>query len=65
MQYKIYVRKAEACKKMLSSRKKSVITLSSQGRTVKVEVTKEKFDELLSPLLSRTALIMKKCFDGC
>ncbi|MGR5868865.1 hypothetical protein ACT7C5_19355 [Bacillus pacificus] len=50
---------------MLSSRKKSVITLSSQGRTVKVEVTKEKFDELLSPLLSRTALIMKKCFDGC
>ncbi|WP_153044573.1 Hsp70 family protein, partial [Bacillus cereus] len=38
--------KAEACKKMLSSRKKSVITLSSQGRTVKVEVTKEKFDEL-------------------
>lgn len=51
--------KAEACKKMLSSRKKSVITLSSQGRTVKVEVTKEKFDELLSPLLSRTALIMK------
>lgn len=51
--------KAEACKKMLSSRKKSVITLSSQGRTVKVEVTKEKFEELLSPLLNRTALIMK------
>ncbi|MBD8070712.1 Hsp70 family protein [Bacillus sp. PS06] len=51
--------KAEACKKMLSSRKKSVITLSSQGKTVKVDITKDDFDAMLSPLLNRTTLIMK------
>ena len=51
--------KAEACKKMLSARKKSVITLSSQGKSVKVDITKEQFEEMISPLLNRTALIMK------
>lgn len=51
--------KSEACKKMLSSRKKTTITLSSQGKTVKVDITKDEFDALISPLLNRTALIMK------
>lgn len=50
--------KAEACKKVLSTRKKSVISVTSQGKSIKTEITRELFEQMISPLLNRTALIM-------
>lgn len=50
--------KAEACKKMLSSRNKANISIVSQVKALKAEITKELFDEMIEPLLDRTTLIM-------
>lgn len=50
--------KAEACKKSLSRRAKAKITVSSQGQTVKVDITKEEYDEMIKGLLDRSGLIM-------
>lgn len=50
--------KAEATKKMLSNRAKSMINLSSQGKMMKIEITKEMFENMISPLVDRTIFIM-------
>src|SRR5699024_9468705 len=50
--------KAEACKKSLSKRAKAKITVSSQGQTVKTEITKEDYDQMIKSLLDRSGLIM-------
>lgn len=50
--------KAESCKKSLSKRVKSKITVSSQGQTVKATITKEEYDDMIKSLLDRTGLIM-------
>ena len=50
--------KAEAAKKILSVRTKSILMISSQGKSVKAEITREMFNEMISPLLGRTALYM-------
>lgn len=50
--------KAEACKKSLSKRAKAKITVTSQGKTVKTEITKDAYDEMIKSLLDRTGLIM-------
>lgn len=50
--------KAEACKKSLSRRAKAKITVSSQGQTVKVDITKKDYDEMIKGLLERSGLIM-------
>lgn len=51
--------KAEACKKTLTTRKKATIVLNSQGHNVKVEITKEDFEQMISPLVNRTTLVMR------
>ena len=50
--------KAEACKKSLSRRAKAKITVSSQGQTVKTDITKEEYSEMIKGLLDRSGLIM-------
>ncbi|UOE94784.1 Hsp70 family protein [Alkalihalobacillus sp. LMS39] len=50
--------KAEVCKKTLTNRKKALINITSQGKSLRVEITKEIFEEMISPLLNRTSLIM-------
>lgn len=55
--------KAEACKKTLSNRSKAMINLSSQGKMIKTDVTKEQFDEMIEPLLDRTILIMNNVLE--
>jgi molecular chaperone DnaK len=46
--------KAENAKRALSVRSKTRIAVSHAGRTIKVELTREKFDELTASLLDRT-----------
>lgn len=55
--------KAEACKKTLSSRGKALINISSEGKSLKVEVTRELFNEKISSLINRTIFIMKSVLD--
>lgn len=50
--------KAEACKKSLSKRAKAKITVTSQGKTVKTEITKDAYDEMIKNLIDRSGLIM-------
>lgn len=51
--------KSEACKKTLSTRKKAMIMISMQGKSTRLEITKDLLNELNAPLLNRTALIME------
>src|SRR5690606_15367894 len=51
--------KSEAAKKILTSRKKTTINLTSQGKSLKMEVTKEMFEDMIASLLNRTSLIME------
>lgn len=51
--------KAEAAKKTLSTRKKTLINLSSQGKTMRIELTKEMFENMIAPLINRTAIVME------
>lgn len=50
--------KSEACKKTLSNRNKAMINISSQGKTLKVEITKDQFDSMIDALIDRTTFIM-------
>lgn len=51
---------AEKCKKSLTRRGKYVIPVSSAGQSLRVEITKDLFIELIEPLLSRTQLVMEE-----
>jgi molecular chaperone DnaK (HSP70) len=51
--------KAENAKRALSARSKTRIAVSHAGKTVKVELTREKFDELTDSLLDRTITFTK------
>jgi Molecular chaperone len=51
--------KAENAKRALSVRSKTRIAVSHDGKTVKVELTREKFDELTASLLDRTITFTK------
>jgi molecular chaperone DnaK len=46
--------KAENAKRALAVRSKTRVAVSHEGKTVKVELTREKFDELTASLLDRT-----------
>jgi molecular chaperone DnaK (HSP70) len=52
--YQELLNDAEAIKKSLSSRESVVRPVRFDGQRVKVEITRERFDELTSPLLGRT-----------
>lgn len=55
--------KAEACKKTLSSRKKTLINISSEGKSLRQEVTRENFNSMIEPLINRTILIMRSVLE--
>lgn len=50
--------KAEACKKTLSSRQKTLISISSEGKSLRQEITREEFNSMIIALVNRTILIM-------
>jgi molecular chaperone DnaK len=51
--------KSEEAKKTLSTRDKTNVILSYSGKNASIELTKEKFEELTSSLLSKTQHIME------
>lgn len=55
--------KAEQCKKTLSNRSKSNINISCEGKSLKVEVTLEEFNNMIKPLIDRTIMIMENVLD--
>lgn len=50
---------AEKCKKSLSRRGKYILSVSSSGHSMKVEITKELFTELISSIVDRTKIVME------
>lgn len=55
--------KSEECKKMLTTRKKAVVSISSQGKSSKVTITKEQFNSMILSLLNSTIIIMKSVLE--
>lgn len=55
--------KAENAKKALTSKNKTLISLRSQGKSIKCEITKENFEEMTKTLLDRTVLIMEMALE--
>lgn len=55
--------KAEVCKKTLTNRNKSMIFISSQGKTSRFEITREMFEEMSLFLINRTSLIMESVLE--
>ncbi len=51
--------KSEEAKKILSTRDKTNVILSHSGQTASIEITREKFEEITSHLLSKTKHIME------
>lgn len=51
--------KAEATKKALSSRPKAMISIASQGKVLKTQVTREEFNEKIKGYLDRTKTFME------
>lgn len=51
---------AEKCKKSLSRRAKYVVPVSSSGQSMRVEITKELFNELISSIVDRTKYVMEE-----
>src|SRR5690625_2969652 len=49
---------AEKCKKSLSRLSKYVVPVSSSGQSLRVEITKELFNDLISNILNRTKIVM-------
>lgn len=54
---------AERAKKSLSVRDKAPISITHSGQKAKVELSREKFDELTAPLLERTVVLTKQMLD--
>lgn len=51
--------KSENAKKTLSSKKTTNIYLSAQGKSSKIEITREKLSELVDELITRTELLLE------
>lgn len=54
---------AERAKKLLSSKEKAPITINHMGERVRVELTREKFDELTIDLVERTISLTNEMFE--
>ncbi|WP_382359206.1 Hsp70 family protein [Lentibacillus kimchii] len=50
----------EKCKKSLTKRDKSLVAVSSQGQTIRKEITKTLFNDLIESYLARTSQIMEE-----
>ncbi len=55
--------KAERAKRSLTARKSTKVVVTHNGKTVKVTLTRDKFDELTAGLLDRTTLFTKMTMD--
>ncbi|SFT33340.1 molecular chaperone DnaK [Lachnospiraceae bacterium XBD2001] len=55
--------KAENAKKALSNRPKANIALVSQGKAIKVEITRDEFDSLIKSYLESTKISMEMAMD--
>lgn len=55
--------KAERAKRSLTARKSTKVAVAHAGKTVKVTLTREKFEELTAGLLDRTALFTRMTMD--
>ncbi|NLO38239.1 MAG: Hsp70 family protein, partial [Ruminiclostridium sp.] len=53
---------AERAKKMLSSKEKAPVTINHMGERARVELTREKFDDLTADLAVRTISLMNEMF---
>lgn len=53
---------AERAKKMLSSKEKAPVTINHMGERARVELTREKFDDLTADLAERTISLMNEMF---
>ncbi|WP_033827718.1 Hsp70 family protein [Bacillus andreraoultii] len=51
---------AEKCKKSLTKRSKYTIPVTSQGKSVRIDMTRELFNTLIEPFLKRTQQIMEE-----
>lgn len=54
---------AEKCKRSLTRRDKAMISVTSQGQTIRAEITKNLFNELIEPYLKRTEQIMEEAIN--
>lgn len=55
--------RAEKAKKMLSTRKKATVSLTAHAQTLKEDITKEQFEQMIAPLLDKTVKIMEECLE--
>lgn len=55
--------KTEACKKQLTTRTKALLTVSSQGKVLKTEITRDLFNELNRNLINQTGFLMNMVLD--
>ncbi len=55
--------RAEEAKKALSARSSTVVPINCQGRADRIEVTRERFENLTGDLLSQTEMLMHKMLE--
>ena len=55
---------AEKCKKSLSRRNKYVIPVNSEGHSVKIEITREFFNNSIKRLIDRTKMVMEDTLEA-
>jgi len=55
--------KAENAKKILSNKLSTTVYLSAQGRSSKIEITRDVFSELVADLIARTQLLLEAVMD--
>ncbi|HEY0378372.1 MAG TPA: Hsp70 family protein [Pyrinomonadaceae bacterium] len=55
--------RAEEAKKALSARSNTVVPINCQGRMDRIEVTRERFENLTGDLLSQTEMLMNKVLE--
>lgn len=55
--------RAEDAKKSLSARASAIVPINCQGKMDRIEVTRERFDELTSDLLAQTEILMNKVLE--
>ncbi|MGH9799676.1 MAG: Hsp70 family protein, partial [Blastocatellia bacterium] len=55
--------RAEDAKKSLSARASAIVPINCQGKMDRIEVTRERFDELTGDLLAQTEILMNKVLE--
>jgi len=55
--------KAETCKKILSSKNKTTISIACKGEKLKLEITKGQFEDMIRNYIDRTVMYMESVLD--